>query len=58
MMKRVHLSNTKKLFDFPDHFTPSTVEIPWAIEAKRVRRGEGSPIDGFDRKIEEGVGKH
>jgi len=20
MMKRVHLSNTKKLFDFPDHF--------------------------------------
>jgi hypothetical protein len=21
MMKRVHLSNTKKLFDFPDHFS-------------------------------------
>ena len=20
MMKRIHLSNTKKLFDFPDHF--------------------------------------
>jgi len=22
-MKRVHLSNTKKLFDFPDHFIDS-----------------------------------
>ncbi len=22
MMKRVHLSNTRKLFDFPDHFIP------------------------------------
>ena len=38
--------------------TPPTIQIPWAIEAKRIRRGERPPIDGFDGKIEEGVGKH
>ena len=27
MMKRVHLSNTKKLFDFPNHFKPSDLEV-------------------------------
>lgn len=45
MMKRVHLSNTKKLFDFPDHFSnafntwvlpPSTVSV--AVRGKRCTR--------------------
>jgi len=36
MMKRIHLSNTKKLFDFPDHFTYGKNVLP--IQKKLVRK--------------------
>jgi hypothetical protein len=38
--------------------TPPTIQIPWALKSVGIGGGECSTIDGFDGKIEEGVGKH
>lgn len=38
--------------------TPSAVEIPWTIKAKRIGGGERLPIDGFNGRPGASVGRH
>ena len=38
--------------------TPHTIQIPWAIEAKKIRRGNRPPIAGFDERPGTCVGNH